>query len=80
MADNSQRLAQAIGLLHQVADDVTPGEASSDLDQITLQLFWREWRDVSVWAGSLWRLLEADLSYPAVPAADSSHIDIGGSG
>lgn len=79
MDDNADRFINAITDLRDIADSMTPEEAVESLDDITLQNFWREWRSVSGWAGSLWRLLNQDLGDAARPAAQGG-TDVGGSG
>lgn len=80
MEDASERLLHAIDECEQVAQAVTPDEAARRFDEATLQVFWQRWPHVSTWAGSLWRLLNADLAEPATPAEESGSIDVGGEG
>ena len=56
-AEASERLLDVVGSLELLAKDRTPAQASEELDPIVLQAFWREWPHASVWAGTLWRML-----------------------
>lgn len=76
----AERLMDALSQLEQVADAVTPDEAVSTLDDASLQVFWRDWPQVSAWAGSLWRKLNEDLAAPARPSQDPELDEVGGSG
>lgn len=80
MDDAAARLVEALDLLADVGDAVSPHDAAAAFDDATLQLFWREWPRASGWAGSLWRLLDADLARAARPAGDPELDEIGGSG
>lgn len=80
MDDAATRLTEALDLLAEVGDAVPAHEAVTALDDATLQLFWREWPRASAWAGTLWRLLEADLGAAAQPVGDPDLDEIGGSG
>ena len=83
MADQkevAERLVQALSLLDEVADAITPDEAAHGLDDASLQLFWRDWPGLSSWAGALWRQLDIDLSEPARPPRDPDLDEVGGSG
>ncbi len=80
MDDPSAQLLEALDLLDEVADSVTPDEAAEELDEATLQTFWREWPRTSAWAGALWRRLNAELAEPAAVADDPDLDEIGGSG
>jgi hypothetical protein len=78
--DPGERLVQALDLLAQVGDAITARQAARDLDDATLQVFWREWPQASQWAGELWRVLDADLARAARPVEDPELDEIGGSG
>lgn len=80
MEDAAERLVEALDLLSQVGDDLTAREAAAELDDATLQVFWREWPRASQWAGELWRVLDADLARAARPVGDPELDEIGGSG
>ena len=75
-----ERLVQALTQLEEVADAVTPDDAVHSLDDASLQVFWRDWPNVSSWAGSLWRKLNDDLAQPARPPTDPDLDEVGGSG
>ncbi|MDQ3944389.1 MAG: hypothetical protein M3357_04415 [Actinomycetota bacterium] len=79
MADTSQQLLEAMEAFNDVADAVTPEAALEELDETTLQMFWRDWPHIASWAGSLWRRLNQELAEPATPA-DEAEVDTGGSG
>ena len=74
------RLIEALSDLESVADALTADEAARMLDDATLQVFWRDWPNVSSWAGALWRRLNQDLAGPARPPEDPELDEIGGSG
>jgi hypothetical protein len=78
MDDISDRILRVISELEEIAYDVTPEEASLSLEEPTLQAFWRQWPQVSSWAGTLWRLLNEDTIDPATPATDDLD-EVGGS-
>jgi hypothetical protein len=78
--DISDRFLDAISGFEEVADAVTPHDASRQLDEASMQVFWRTWPGVSSWAGSLWRLLNEELMDPAVSSHDSDSDEVGGSG
>jgi hypothetical protein len=53
----------------------------TELDDITLQVFWRDWPHLSSWAGALWRRLNTELARPATPTSGSDlDPDVGGEG
>ncbi len=80
MDDPTARLIEALDLLAEVADEVTPDQAVDEFDEATLQEFWREWPRTSSWAGALWRRLNADLADSARPVSSPDHDEVGGSG
>ena len=81
MADDAaERLLQALSQLDGIADELTPEEAVRLIDEASLQVFWRDWPNVSSWAGALWRQLNADLAEPARPPNDAELDEVGGSG
>jgi hypothetical protein len=80
MDDPAASLDQALALLGQLGREVPAHDAVTELDDATLQVFWREWPRVSGWAGTLWRLLDADLALAAKSPADPDLDEIGGSG
>jgi hypothetical protein len=73
------RLIEALTQLEEVADSVTPDAAVRELDEASLQVFWRDWPQLSAWAGSLWRKLNQDLASSAQPT-DGNTEEVGGSG
>ena len=74
-----EKLIDALERLQEVADDVTADEAVEAFDDATLQMFWRDWPNVSSWAGALWRRLDADLARASAPPQDEFD-DVGGEG
>ena len=76
MADAAQQLLEAMGAFDEVADSMTAQEAVEQLDEATLQLFWRDWPRIQSWAGSLWRQLNEELAETASPAGGG--VDTGG--
>ena len=68
MADVAQQLLEAMEALDEVAYSITADEAVEELDEATLQLFWRDWPRIQSWAGSLWRQLDGELAEMASPA------------
>ena len=80
MADPSDDLLEAMTLLESVSRAITPEAAAAELDEATLQSFWREWPNASGWAGALWRRLNQDLETPSTPHVDPEVDEIGGSG
>jgi hypothetical protein len=77
MADVAQQLLEAMEAIDEVADSLTAQEAVEQLDEATLQLFWRDWPRIQSWAGSLWRQLNEELAETASPAAGGD-VDTGG--
>jgi hypothetical protein len=76
MADVAEQLLEAMEAFDEVADSLTADEAMKELDEATLQLFWRDWPRISSWAGSLWRQLNDELAEFASPAG--GYVDTGG--
>ena len=74
------RLVEALGQLEEVADTLTTEEAVRTIDDASLQVFWRDWPQLSKWAGALWRRLDQDLAAPARPLQDPDLDEVGGSG
>ena len=68
MADVAQQLLEAMEALDEVAYSITVQEAAEELDEATLQMFWRDWPRIQSWAGSLWRHLDNELAEMASPA------------
>lgn len=80
MDDIGNRLLSALSSLEGVADELTPDEATATFDDITLQIFWREWPRVGSWAGMLWRQLNDDLATPSSAASEPDIDEVGGEG
>jgi hypothetical protein len=78
--DISDRFLDAISRFEEVADAVSPHDAHRQLDETSMQLFWRTWPGISSWAGSLWRLLNEELMDSAVPSHHPDADEVGGSG
>lgn len=74
-----ERLLEALSGLDDVSVELTADEALTELDEATLQVFWRDWPNISAWAGALWRRLNDDLAQPARPPADADLDEVGGS-
>ena len=74
------RLVAALSHLDAVADEATPDEALHVIDDATLEVFWRDWPQISAWAGSLWQRLDEELAGPATPPQDSDLDEVGESG
>ena len=74
-----ERLVQALTQLEEVADALTPDDALTALDEASLQIFWKDWPNVSSWAGALWRRLDADMARASTPPQDEFD-DVGGEG
>ena len=74
------KLVDALGALDEVADAMTPDEAVNGIDEASLQVFWKDWPQVSSWAGALWRKLNVDLADAARPLDGSDLDEVGGSG
>jgi hypothetical protein len=79
-SDSSDGLIEALAALEAVADAATPEEASATFDDAALQVFWRNWPGISAWAGSLWRLLNEDLSRPSSAVREPDIDEVGGEG
>lgn len=80
MEDISERFLDAISRFEEVADAVSPHDAHRQLDETSMQVFWRRWPGISSWAGSLWRLLNEELMDPANSPTDPDSDEVGGSG
>lgn len=66
----SDRLLIALADLGSVADELTVEAAMGVIDGGALEVFWRDWPQVSDWAGALWGQLNDDLAGPATPAVE----------
>ena len=80
MEDISERFLDAISRFEEVADAFSPHDAHRQLDEASMQVFWRRWPGISSWAGSLWRLLSEELAGPSSPHDESELFEIGESG
>ena len=76
MADTSLQLLDAMEALNDVADGLTVDAALEELDETTLQVFWRDWPHIASWAGGLWRRLNQELDEAATPIGE--YDDTGG--
>ena len=65
MRDPPDCFLDAISRLEAVASAVSLHDAHRQLDETSMQVFWRTWPGISSWAGSLWRLLNEELMDPA---------------
>ena len=77
MADTALQLLEAMESLNDVADNLTVDGALEELDETTLQMFWRDWPHIASWAGGLWRRLNQELA-EAATAAEAGEVDTGG--
>jgi hypothetical protein len=80
MDDIGARLLDALEGFEAVADTLTPDDAIKELDDAALQAFWRDWPNLSSWAGALWRRLNDDLAGPATPPTDPDLDEVGEGG
>ncbi len=79
MDDLGDQFLELIHQLEEVRDAITPERAHAMFGETTLQLFWKKWPDLSLWACSLWRLLSEELAVPSSPHHDADLDEIGGS-
>lgn len=80
MDETAEQFLELIHQLEEIRDAVTPEQAHIEFDETTLQVFWKKWPSLSVWAGSLWRLLSEELAVPATAHRDAELDEVGGSG
>jgi len=80
MDDVGDRLLDLVHDLDEVTRHLTPEQAHTQLDETTLQVFWKQWPGVSAWAGSLWRMLSEEISGPSTPHRDPELDEVGESG
>lgn len=78
MKDSDEPLMEAVSKLDELSSELTPEEAADELDEASLQVFWKQWPDISSWAGALWRRLNEDMSVPAEPVSDPDLDESGG--
>ncbi|MGH9042694.1 MAG: hypothetical protein ACRDZ3_20970 [Acidimicrobiia bacterium] len=74
--DTALQLLDAMEAFSDVADALPVDVALEDLDETTLQIFWRDWPHIASWAGTLWRRLNQELAEAATPAG--GEVDTGG--
>ena len=79
MDDLSDRFLELIHSLEEVRDAITPQRAHAEFDETTLQVFWKKWPSLSMWAGSLWKMLSEELAGPATSNGDGDLDEVGGS-
>lgn len=79
MDELGDQFLELIHKLEDIRDAITPERAHAAFDETTLQVFWKKWPELSMWAGSLWRMLSEELAVPAAPHRDADHDEIGGS-
>jgi len=79
MEDLPDRFLELIYSLEEVRDAITAERAHAEFDETTLQVFWKKWPGLSMWAGSLWRMLSEELAGPATPHRDTDLDEVGGS-
>jgi len=75
----ADRFLDLIHGLEEVRDAVAPEDAHIQFDELTLQVFWLKWPELSRWAGSLWKMLSDELAVPASPHNDALLDEVGGS-
>lgn len=80
MDELADRFLELIHALDDVTSTVTAEQAHASFDETTLQVFWQRWPELSAWAGTLWRLLSAELDAPSSPHRDPELDEIGESG
>jgi hypothetical protein len=74
----AQRLLDALNALEQVADTMTAEQAARALDEASIEMFWRDWPDLSSWTDALWRTVNEDRVEPAREAEDAELDEVGG--
>ena len=79
MDDPSSEFLELIHSLEEVRDAITPERAHATFDETTLQVFWKKWPSLSLWTGSLWRMLSEELAGPATSHRDTDLDEVGGS-
>ena len=80
MDETAERFLQVINDLEEVTRALSPERAHVEFDEVTLQVFWQRWPDLSGWSGSLWRMLSQELAHPSAPHLDAELDEIGESG
>jgi hypothetical protein len=79
MDDLAVEFLELIHRFEEIRDAITPERAHAEFDETTLQLFWKKWPSLSIWSGSLWRMLSQELAGPATPHLDAELDEVGGS-
>ena len=79
MDDLADRFLELIHGLEEVRDAITPERAHTEFDETALQVFWKKWPSLSMWAGSLWKMLSEELAGPATSHGDGDLDEVGGS-
>jgi hypothetical protein len=79
MSDLGDQFLELIHQLEEVRDAISPEQAHAAFDETTLQVFWKKWPGLSLWAGSLWRMLSEEIAVPGSPHQDADLDEIGGS-
>jgi len=74
----AERLVAAVTELQDIAAAVTPEEAARAFDEASLELFWRDWPEVTSWTEALWRQVDEDRADPAREAEDPELDEVGG--
>src|SRR5260370_11921451 len=77
--DVGGRLIEVLTQLDELSGTLTVDEAISELDEATLQVFWRDWPNINAWAATIWGRLNEDLARPARPP-DSAIDEVAGGG
>lgn len=80
MTEASDRFADALAQLAAVTLELTADEAATVFDEVTLQMFWKQWPSLSGWAGALWRTLNDELEHPASEFTDDETNEVGSAG
>jgi hypothetical protein len=79
MDDLAAEFLELIHRFEEIRDAIKPERAHAEFDETTLQLFWKKWPSLSIWSGSLWRMLSQELAGPATPHLDAELDEVGGS-
>jgi hypothetical protein len=74
----AERLLDALSGLQQIARAMTAEQAARALDEASIEVFWRDWPDLSSWTGALWRTVNEDRVEPAREAEDAELDEVGG--
>jgi len=77
MEGAADRFLDLIHGLEEIRDAVPPDRAHSQFDELTLQVFWMKWPGLAQWAGSLWKMLSAELADAGAPHHDAEFDEVG---